>query len=179
MYYSLVVPTFQDIVYIKFHALNYIKSKGSVKEPSLPQPGTIKAAYPHLAQALRSPHHAGGPHGLVRRDEQEALHIVGRGGLRQDIGAVLHKRHVLMRGRVQHPGRLMRFKKILQQAFVPHIPRHGNNMPGKALLAQFLVYIEQRGIVAFKQPVRLLKTATRAVFPLCRRRALLRHLRSA
>jgi len=56
---------------------------------------------------------------------------------------------MLMRGRVQHPGRLMRFKNILQQAFVPHIPGHGNYMPGKALLAQLLVYIEQRGIVIF------------------------------
>ena len=46
----------------------------------------------HLPQALAGPHNAGGPHGLIRRDEQEALGIISRGGLGQDVGTQVSSR---------------------------------------------------------------------------------------
>ena len=113
---------------------------------------SVKALDDHLAKALGGAHDVGGVDRLVRRDEDKALAAVdhrGVGGLvcanrvvlDRLAGAILHERHVLVRGGVVDDLRVVLFEHIEHLATVADRADQGVNLQFRVLVPELELYV--------------------------------------
>jgi hypothetical protein len=107
-----------------------------------------------LAHALRGAHHAGRVHGLVRGDQDEAIHAALLGHLGHDAGARdvvldrladvgLHEGHVLVGRGVKHDLRLILPQHLLDTGAVRDIANDGVGAGAVASVGQLVADVEQ------------------------------------
>ena len=115
-----------------------------------------------LGGALGGPHHAGGPHGFVRRDQDEGLGAVPFGRAREIVGSEKVVAHalvnvrlelmdVLVRGRVEDDLRTVLAEHPVEQALIAHVAQQRDDLGAGRFLAQLGLAVEQGGRVVLQE----------------------------
>jgi hypothetical protein len=110
----------------------------------------------HFGEALRGAHHVRRVHRLVGRDQHKLLRArLLRGARHRERSAdvvghrlegvvLLHQRHVLVRGCMEHNLRLVPGENLRHAARVLRIADHRNHRHARLAVAEFLLYGVER-----------------------------------